>query len=272
MHWLEEATRLLRCGEAHVLVTVIGVEGSAPRAVGAKMVVGETTSGASIGGGNLEYQAIRYSRELLATNQRQIQQRQFVLGNELSQCCGGRVELMFELVPRPALNVVLFGAGHVGKSVAAILAEVDCSLTWYDSREQYLPVQPLAINTQTHLFEQPYSVVESCNAGSSYLVMTHSHELDFELIEGILSRSDSAFCGLIASKSKAARFRNRLRRKGFSEQELSRLIAPVGSDNGEHKEPMAVAVAIVAQLLEFSAASEKSPESDIEHGSCYATD
>lgn len=256
MHWLEETRRLLCCGEAHVLVTLISVEGSAPRAVGAKMVVSSTSCVDSVGGGNLEYQATLYSRELLHSNRRQIQQRSYTLGNDLSQCCGGRVQLMFEVFPRPKLNVVLFGGGHVGQSMATILSGIDCSLSWFDSRANYLPDQVEAVNTATQCFDNPYRAVELCRAGSSFLVMTHSHDIDFELVEAILSRSDSAFCGLIASKSKSAKFKNRLRRKGFSEQELARLVSPIGTAIGEHKEPMAVAVAIVAQLLDFSVATD----------------
>jgi len=151
--------------------------------------------------------------------------------------------------------VVLFGAGHVGTAVAQILSGIDCRLEWFDQRPDYLKSPKPSINTNTHVYNSPCLAVESCLSGSSFLVLTHSHETDFELVEAILSRDDVAFCGLIASSSKAIKFRNRLRRKGFSNEELYRLVAPVGSVVGGHKEPMAVAVAIVAQLLEFSSSS-----------------
>ena len=81
--------------------------------------------------------------------------------------------------------------------------------------------------------------------------MTHSHEQDFDLVEAILSRRDMAFCGLIGSRSKAAKFRNRLYRKQFSQHEVSRLTCPVGDNNIAGKHPMEVAVSIASQLIQL---------------------
>jgi len=263
MHWLDALGHAAKEGSAHVLITVLSVVGSVPRASGAKMVVTATAAHDTIGGGNLEFQAIAQAREYLQLRSRQSQQREFTLGSDLSQCCGGRVRLLFEVFPSPLLNVALFGAGHVGSAVAQILSDIDCSLNWFDQRADYLQGKQNARNIRRHVFVHPYLAVESCAPGTSFLILTHSHEIDFELVEATLSRDDVAFCGLIASNSKAAKFRNRLRRKGFSAQEICRLIAPVGSNAGQHKEPMAVAVAIVSQLLEFTATSTSQDKSSL---------
>ncbi len=81
-----------------VLVTVIEISGSAPREVGARMVVTERTECGSIGGGNLEYQAIRSARELLTSHLEFTRRTEYSgLGITLKQCCGGAVQLMFEV-------------------------------------------------------------------------------------------------------------------------------------------------------------------------------
>ena len=72
--------------------------------------------------------------------------------------------------------------------------------------------------------------------------MTHSHELDQQYVEAILSRKDTAFLGLIGSESKAAKFRNRLKRKGFSDSELDRIACPVGLTDTPGKKPAEVAM------------------------------
>lgn len=267
MRWFDAQALQLKNGTAHVLITVIEVQGSAPRAVGSKMVVTAKGIFDSIGGGNLEYQAIAQARRYLKNDTQLIEQQCYTLGNDLAQCCGGRVTLLFELFVTPALNIVLFGAGHVGKAVAQILSQVDCRLNWYDQRAECFDDSLAHGNIQTHVYSSPHLAVEACESSSSYLIMTHSHDTDFELVEAVLSRDDVAYVGLIASASKAAKFRNRLRRKGFSEQEICRLIAPVGTSVSRHKEPMAVAVAIVAQLLELDTSAHQSSVN-----SHYATD
>jgi len=79
--------------------------------------------------------------------------------------------------------------------------------------------------------------------------MTHSHVLDQQLVEAILTRGDARFCGLIGSKSKAASFRSRLKRKGFTENEIAGLTSPIGLPELKGKQPMEIAVSVVAQMM-----------------------
>ena len=58
------------------------------------------------------------------------------------------------------------------------------------------------------------------------------------------------YIGCIGSKTKATRFQVRLRQRGYDEQAIHRLIMPIGLDIG-CKQPMAVAVSIMAQILAF---------------------
>jgi xanthine dehydrogenase accessory factor len=81
-----------------VLVTVADVRGSAPREAGARLVVrpdGRFTG--TIGGGTLEWRAIaEATAELARGGAVRGVRRPYALGPELGQCCGGRVELLFE--------------------------------------------------------------------------------------------------------------------------------------------------------------------------------
>jgi xanthine dehydrogenase accessory factor len=254
MNWIEAVSELSRQDRGFVIVTILSVQGSAPRQAGTKMVVDDTTCHDSIGGGNLEHQAIARSRQLLDQGRKTAIRQEFVLGNDLSQCCGGKVELLFECLPARYFNVVLFGAGHVGKQLAIILGELPCRLRWIDSRPEFVDTVYESVdasNTTIELMSNPYEAVEQCPADSYYLVITHSHEMDMELVEAILSRNDARFCGLIGSKSKAAKFRSRLGRKGFSDAEVSLLTCPIGLDQVQGKRPMEVAVSIAGQLIQI---------------------
>ena len=85
--------------ERAAMVTVVSALGSTPREAGARLIVhpdGGFTG--TIGGGTLEWRAIALAQAALADSAPQpFELRSFALGPELGQCCGGRVELAFEI-------------------------------------------------------------------------------------------------------------------------------------------------------------------------------
>ena len=229
-------------------ILVAETRGSAPREAGTRMWVSAGDVRGTIGGGNLEYTALKIAREMLLSGETQ-RERRFALGDALGQCCGGSVLLRFSVVEKMEdealqFNVVLFGAGHVGTEVAHILGRLPCSLTWIDPRPDAFPAA-VAANTKVVIEEEPAWMVDEAPAGARYLVMTHSHALDLELVERILRRGDAVFVGLIGSETKAAKFRSRLLQKNLP---VDRLVCPVGLLKGG-KHPAEVAVSAVAQLL-----------------------
>jgi xanthine dehydrogenase accessory factor len=131
--------------------------------------------------------------------------------------------------------------------VARILERLPCRLTWVDPRPDAFPPE-VGPNVRAVIEEEPAWMVDEAPPGAYYLVMTHSHALDLDLVERALRRNDCGFLGLIGSETKAAKFRARLARKGFSGAQLERLVSPVGLlKAGKH--PAHIAVSIVAQLL-----------------------
>lgn len=257
MNWTQAVATLSGQDRGFVLITVLDVEGSAPREVGAKMVVTADDLFDTIGGGNLEYSAISKARTLLDSGEQAVLTESFSLGRDLEQCCGGHVELLFECMPPREFHIALFGAGHVGSCLSRILSELPCQVSWMDTRESLVAekrTQGLPPNIRVRWVSQPEPAVESCPQGTYFLILTHSHELDLQLVEAVISRGDARFCGLIGSRSKAGKFRNRLRKKGFTEPEIETLVCPVGLPEIDGKRPMEVAVSIAAQLIRLRSA------------------
>jgi xanthine dehydrogenase accessory factor len=95
--WIDELSDLAAAGQRAVLVTVAGIRGSAPREIGAKMIVTSTETIGTIGGGQLEYQSTRIAVGMLDDAHTTLQS--FPLGTSMGQCCGGVVEILFEPVP-----------------------------------------------------------------------------------------------------------------------------------------------------------------------------
>jgi xanthine dehydrogenase accessory factor len=255
-----------------VCVTLSRVRGSAPREQGACMLVGATQTGGSIGGGHLEYKAIDTARQLRArwaagtTAEPHLESH--ALGPALGQCCGGHVELRYEVaasgvlpVPAPLFHLQLFGAGHVGRALVRALRPLPCAIDWIDEREQEFPLDAFAPEVggewpstlRALAVDAPEAEIATAPPGAFYLVMTHSHDLDFRLGETILRRADIGWFGLIGSATKRARFLRRWRERGVSDSALERLVCPVGIPGIPGKAPEVIAASVAAQLLQVAA-------------------
>jgi xanthine dehydrogenase accessory factor len=124
--WPRVVCRLLEAGEPVVTrLLITEVRGSSPREPGACMLVSHSGTYGTIGGGNLEWQAMQAARSLVAFGTPSVQLRRLVLGRELGQCCGGVVHLWLERF-MPADLPFLRRAAQAGArdSVAAIVTEV----------------------------------------------------------------------------------------------------------------------------------------------------
>ena len=143
-HWIESRrAACARRGEPGVLVTLAErASGHAPRAAGAKMVVGAADTWGSIGGGNLEAVADRSGAGAARDCRRSRSCATVALSDKAPyqhgvQCCGGEVTVLLDPLPVvPA--VAIFGVGHVGLELARILARHDIELHLIDSRPEQL--------------------------------------------------------------------------------------------------------------------------------------
>ena len=145
-------------------------------------------------------------------------------------------------------NIAVFGAGHVGTAVVAALSQLDCNIRWIDSRRDVFRRVPK--NVRAIEAEQPALEVAAMPTGSSYLVMTHSHAIDFDVCDRILRRQDAAYCGLIGSRTKRRRFEKRFRQQGMPEPMIAALTCPIGVDGISGKKPAEIAVAAAAEVLQ----------------------
>ena len=92
---VEDAVRKKENG---IMITIISKSGSSPRGTGSKMFIDEDgNSYGSIGGGNVEFQALKYAPEA-----QHGEIRKYNLSNQgganLGMICGGEVEVLYELL------------------------------------------------------------------------------------------------------------------------------------------------------------------------------
>lgn len=256
-----------------ILITVTQTQGSVPRETGTWMVVAGDGIIGTLGGGNVEFQAIAFARELLATNGDSLAlTKRFALGPSLGQCCGGVMNLSFERMNTAQLAllqakqnmacqpIALFGGGHVGRAIVHVLAALPYRVTWIDSRDEIFP-EDVPSKVVCEHSDPVQSAVASLTGGSAVLIMSFSHAEDLEIVQQCLIRNracvsqneaaDLLFIGLIGSKTKWATFQHRLHERGFTDSECAQVTCPIGVSGIPGKEPEVIAVAVAAQLLQL---------------------
>ena len=246
--WYEVIKRLESENRDYVLVTVLGTRGSTPRDCGTKMVVTRNKSYLTIGGGHLEFKTIEQAKQLLSESQSKQIIESFPLGAKLGQCCGGQANILFESFIKTSIDIMLFGAGHVGKALVSILADLPCRVQWVDSRKHEFP-DNLSRNITKIVSDSPSDEVRTMPKNAYYVIMTHNHPLDFAISEVILKRNDAQYIGLIGSKTKWKRFQMRFEHKGYQPELYSSIRCPVGHSNIPGKLPSEVAVAVAGEII-----------------------
>ncbi len=248
--WLRLAAEIDNKGGTAVLVSRSGNEAIASSTTD-KIVVTEFETYGSLGDKQLDQFSITRARQFLADDSSTSNALLYSLKETRISLPDISDALFFEAIRPSDFHVVLFGAGHVGRAIISTLAPaVACRITWIDNREDQFP-HKIPGNVNIRKTSMPTNEIGGIPAGSFYLVMTHSHELDQAICEAILKRGDFSFLGLIGSKTKARRFVKRLKEKGITDKQLAGLTCPIGIPGIDSKEPGSIAVSVVAQLLQL---------------------
>ena len=243
-----------------IRIAVLKALGSTPRNVGTVMYIRPLEQSVeqkgSIGGGALEYRATAIALELVHESDFMERDaplmREFPLGPHLQQCCGGYVQLQFEAVTTPLADydavdltdnmpLLIFGAGHVGQALFHALMPLPFDTKLYDQR----PSLPHASN---FTLEELKDILHH-NPHAFVYIMTHSHQLDLELVAEIIKLNKCAHLGVIGSKSKKARFVSQLKARGYDENQIAKMHCPIGISGIGDKRPSVIAASVVAEAL-----------------------
>ena len=258
---------LLLRGESAVMVAISDARGSTPRDKDAAMLVTRDAAHGTIGGGQLEFHAIDVAREMIADG-KSARVLDLPLGPHLGQCCGGRVELSLrradadtlaalvarerrEAAARP--EVLLFGAGHVGLALARALALLPLATRLIDDRDAPPPPLPEAVAFER--IDDPEPLIAAASPGAAFVVLTHSHALDYRLAAAALERRDAGYVGMIGSATKRARFEPWFLARGGEPAALERFICPIGGKAIRDKRPEVIAALAAAEIVEHLLAS-----------------
>lgn len=244
-----------------ILVRIDAAQGSTPRETGACMAVAADAIAGTIGGGQLEFHCIDLARHMLSEGAG-TQLLDIPLGPQMGQCCGGRVRVSLKrLTPADfalilakekadALSkppVLVFGAGHTGRALVGALAPLPFRISLIDDRDDVMNGLPPAVTCIR--MADPVDAVSTADAGTAFVILTHSHALDYRLTEAALARADAAYVGMIGSATKRARFESGFLRAGGRREALARLTCPIGGCDVDDKRPEVIAALTAAELV-----------------------
>lgn len=207
-----------------------------------RLIVTADRADGSVGDAGLGARIVDAARTLLAQGG-EAQLLRFASSGENSD-----VDVFLDPLRDNPFDIVLFGAGHVGRALVQMLAALPCRVTWVDARESEFPAN-VPDNVSVVATDMPEEEVAAAPTEAYFLVMTHSHPLDQTLAEAILRRGGFAYFGLIGSVSKRRQFERRMARRGFSEASFLDMTCPIGVPGITGKEPATIAIAVAAQLL-----------------------
>lgn len=265
--WIQQLALLEQQGEECILVTVLEDKGSVPRDAGTKMIVTRSDLLGTIGGGHLEHLATKMAREMLMSlgkGQGDTHIERFNLGARLGQCCGGMATLSFEPIGFNQHHLVLFGAGHVAKALVNIVQTLPFKITWIDEREAEFP-QHLAPNVHKLVSDDPVGEIKHMPVNSYYLVMTHNHQLDFDLAREILTQDGFRYFGMIGSQTKRKKFDLRLAHRGFELDTIEKMHCPIGISMVKGKHPAEIAVSVAGELIAHYQGQELESKRPLKH-------
>jgi xanthine dehydrogenase accessory factor len=196
----------------------------------------------------LDSAAIAFARSRLAAG---------TSGTLLMPLPGERDPSLVVQIERPdPFPVLVFGNGHVGRALIQVLGVLPAQVRWIDAREEDFPPSVPA-NVDVVVTDVPEAELREAPYGSFVLVLTHSHALDFALIETALARDDLRYVGMIGSRAKRAQLERRLTARGIAADRAGSVVCPIGAPlpGLASKAPGSIAIAVAAELLAVKAAS-----------------
>ena len=250
MDVLEEVVRLRRAGRKCALATIIHANGSIPSYASAKLLVRDDgTMAGTIGGGCVEAEVWDAAREAMETGKSR--RMTFSLGQDAAYdnglICGGQLEVFIEPV-EPQPRAIIFGAGHISKSLCQVAGMIGFHTTIVDNRESFANRErfPDAGEIFSAEYEDVFPKLE-INHCSYLIIVTRGHRDDMRVLRWAVS-TNACYIGMIGSRRKALAVYKELEKEGISRSAFERVSSPMGLDIAALS-PEEIAVSVTAEMI-----------------------
>lgn len=253
---LEAVVEELRRARSVTLAVLVKKSGSAPRNVGARMVVRKDGSTiGTLGGGPFEGMVVEEALAALSNGEPSL--KKYVFREEdvndaekMGLICGGETEVFLDVL-KPAPRALLISAGHLAHAIAEIASRVGFRVAVADSdpklanRGRFATAEKIVVDD----FERCVEKLEPSEE-DFVVVVSGVVEEDFRVLRKALETSPR-YAGMLGSRRKCGEFLRRLKGMGYTDEQLrGRVYMPTGIDIGADT-PEEIAVAVVAEIISF---------------------
>jgi xanthine dehydrogenase accessory factor len=250
MDVFDELVRLRSLGQKCALATIVQVKGSIPAFQTAKLLVREDGSlVGTIGGGCVEAEVWNAAREVIATEKPR--NMSFSLGQDAAYdnglICGGQLEVFVECItPQPV--ALVFGGGHISKSLSKVLDLAGFKVSIIDNREAYANQErfPEAAGVYAEEYEDVFPKLE-VNESTYLVIVTRGHRDDMRVLRWAIG-TRARYIAMIGSKRKTISVIKELEKEGISRSAFERVFAPMGLEIGAVS-PEEIAVSVTAEMI-----------------------
>jgi xanthine dehydrogenase accessory factor len=231
-------------GKPFAVATVVETTGSVSARTSSKAVIdaqGRVVAG-WVGGGCAESATRHQALKCLESGQPamlEVDMDDEVLGAGMP--CGGHMRVYVEPVtPRPTLWIM--GHGRIAECLCSMADMLGLEVVVNDAladRERYPAASRLVTDDPDYAALTP--------APGDFVVIATQHRGDhFSMRRALASRA--GYIALIASRKRARLVLDYLRREGFGDQELDRVMAPCGLDLGA-RTPEEIALCVMSEIV-----------------------
>ena len=149
------------------------------------------------------------------------------------------------------LPVVVFGAGHISRALMPIIINLPIKLYWIDDRQEQFD-QYVGDTSQINIICDDFLTSMADLPNEIYtLVITYSHQIDFEICEKMIIQNNFSYLGMIGSSIKGRKFRDRFAQKNYSKDVIDKFTCPIGEKQKLLKSPTSIAITIAMDLINF---------------------
>ncbi len=247
---LNAIEQALSSGNRGVLCTVIEKNGSTPCNTGSKMWV-DRNGGiiGTVGGGSTEHMVIREALDLISGSEAFHLIKGIFTSDQDSgdaPLCGGNTSIFLEVIGNRN-EIMIFGAGHVGKAIALAADLCGFPVIVWDDREEYANSDNIPVGKKICCPLREFKEHIELHHGSYVIVCTRGHSLDGEVVE-MIQDIKTAYVGMLASTRKREQLRQKLLALGVPMEFFDSIHTPVGLPINADS-PREIAVSVLAEII-----------------------
>lgn len=172
----------------------------------------------------------------------------------------GGHQVFVEVLDSPP-ELVICGAGHVAQALIPMAKRLGFQVSVIEDREEFAQAAEDAGADPVYCmpFQEALSRIPG-GENTYFVVLTREHLYDQKCLEQILPK-EWAYVGVMGSKGRTELVRKRMAQKGFAQEKIDAVCAPIGLDIGAQT-PEEIALSIMAQVIAYYRKSQR--------GGCYS--